>query len=269
MSFIRHFDQVVSLEKKDRIATINFVCPQNNNRMNEQWVNEFGGALKDAVNDNDIRVIVMRSEGKVFLGEGDFALMLAPVMMPSIAAGRKITHDIGDIVRMMYRCSKPIIAAVDGRVIGGGCGITLSSDIIIASEKVSFNEAVFAQSCLPCDSGGLWSLQRLVGPMKAKYIALRPKKIEAQEALEFGMVAQVVPSENIYKEVYDLAKYIAELSPFGVNAIKQISNRIPEYSLDTYLQLESEYIANGIISKDFAEMAASLKTGIKPEYSGE
>ncbi|OPX94705.1 MAG: putative enoyl-CoA hydratase echA8 [Pelotomaculum sp. PtaB.Bin104] len=269
MGYVKHFEQVVTLDKKDRIATINFVCPQNKNMMNEQFVDEFGSAMQEAANDKEVRVIVMRAEGDVFIGTGDLALMIAPVMMTSVATGRKIMHNIGDIVRMMYRCSKPIIAAVDGLAIGGGCGLTLSADIIIASDKASFNEVCFAQSSLPCDSGGLWSLQRLVGTMKAKYIALRPDIITAQEAFELGIVAKVVPSEKIYDEVYGLAAYIADLSPVGVNAIKQISNRMPEYSLDTYLQLEAEYIAHGAVSHDFKEYVASKKEGRNPEFIGE
>jgi enoyl-CoA hydratase/carnithine racemase len=269
MDYIKHFDQVVTWEKKDKIATISFICPQNENKMNEQFVDEFGSALKDAVNDKDVKVIVMRAEGDVFIGTGDLQLMIAPVMMQSVAAGRKIMHNIGDIVRMMYRCSKPIIAAVDGLAAGGGCGLTLSADIVIASEKATFNEAIFAQSCLPCDSGGLWSLQRLVGTMKAKYLALRPEPVNAQEALTLGMVAKVVPSDKLYDEVYALAAYIAALSPVGVNAIKQISNRMPEYSLDTYLQQEAEYISQGIVSKDFKELVASIMENRLPEFIGE
>lgn len=269
MDYIKHFDQVVSLEKKDRIATINFICPQNQNKVNEQFVDEYGTALKDAINDKDVRVIVLRAEGDHFVGMGDQEKMIGPVMMKSVAAGRKIMQNIGDIVRMMYRCSKPIIAAVDGAAEGGGCGITLSSDIIIASEKAYFNEFIFAQACLPCDCGGLWSLQRLVGTMKAKYIAFRPEFVYAQEALELGMVAKVVPSEKLYEEVYGIANYIAALSPIGVNAIKQISNRMPEYSLDTYLQAESEYICNGIVSKDYAELIASMMEERNPEFVGE
>lgn len=269
MEYTKHFDQVVKLEKKDRIATIHFVCPQNENKVNEQLVDEFGAALKNAIEDDDVRVIVLRAEGDVFLGTGDLALLIAPRMMPSNVDGRKIMHAIGDVVRLMYRCSKPIIAAVDGLASGGGCGLTLSADIVIASEKATFNEAIFAQCCLPPDCGGLWSLQRLVGPMKAKYIALSPKILTAAEAFDYGMVARVVPSESLYDEVYALAGYIAGLSPVGVNAIKQISNRMPEYSLDTYLQQEAEYISTGIVSCDWKELVNALQTGRAPVFIGK
>jgi enoyl-CoA hydratase/carnithine racemase len=269
MTYIKHFDKVVDLKKDGHVATITFICPENNNKMNEQWVDEYGTALREAVNDRETRVVVLKSEGDVFMGQGDMAYMIAPVMMKGTSYAREIMHNIGDIVRTMYRCAQPIIAAVDGLAIGGGCGITLSSDIIIASEKAAFNESIFAKSCLPCDSGGLWSLQRLVGTQNAKYLALSPDPIGADEAFRLGLVAKVVPSEKIYDEVYGLANYIAGLSPNGVNAIKQISNRMPEYSLETYLQQESEYISNGINSKDFFELASALTEGRAPTYIGD
>jgi enoyl-CoA hydratase/carnithine racemase len=265
----KHFEKVVTWEKENGVATIKFVCPQNQNMMNEQWVDEYGTALKEATEDDSVRVIVLKGEGDVFIGTGDAMLMIFPVMMQSAAAGRKIMHSIGDIVRMMYHCPQPIIAAVDGLAAGGGCGITLSSDIVIASNKAVFDETPFGKACLPCDSGGLYSLERLVGQMKAKYLALRPEPVKAQEALELGMVAKVVPSETLYDEVYALANYIASMSAVGVSAIKSIANRIPEYSLDTYLQVEAEYISNGIVSDDFKELATALAENRTPVWTGK
>jgi enoyl-CoA hydratase/carnithine racemase len=269
MDYIKHFDKVVDLAQDGPIATITFVCPENGNRMNEQWVDEYGTALRTAVRDRDTRVVVLKAEGDVFMGQGDLTYMIAPVMMKGVSYSRRIMHDIGDIVRTMYRSAQPIIAAVDGLAIGGGCGITLSSDILIASPKARFDESIFAKSCLPCDSGGLWSLQRLVGPQNAKYLALSPDGVDAEEAFRLGLVAKVVPSDQLDAEVGRLAQYIAGLSPVGVNAIKQISNRLPEYSLDTYLQQEAEYISNGINSKDFAELVAALTAGRAPHYTGD
>lgn len=269
MDYVKHFDRVVTLEKEGRIATIEFVCPQNENRINEQLVDELGRALKDADDDRDIWVIVLKSQGDVFLGTGDFQHMIVPVMMKGMSYSRKIMHDIGNIVRMMYRCGKLIITALDGAAVGGGCGLTLSSDIIIASEKATFNEYQFAIAGLPLDSGGLWSLQRLVGPMKAKYLAIRPQVIDAKEALELGIVVKVVPSEKLAEEVSGLANYVAGLSPVGINAIKQMSNRMSEYSLDTYLQQEAEYIAMSINSKDFQARLQAMRAKSKPEIIGD
>jgi len=269
MAYEKHFDKVVDLKKEGAIATISFICPENSNKMNEQWVDEYGTALRDAMDDRAIRVIVLTAQGDVFMGQGDLALMIAPVMMKGVSYARAIMHDIGDIVRTMYHGPKPIIAAVDGLAIGGGCGITLSSDIIYASEKAAFNEALFAKSCLPCDSGGLWSLQRLVGTQNAKHLALSPEGVGAEEAYRLGLVARLISSDKLYDEVYVLANYIASLSPVGVQAIKQISNRLPEYSLDTYLQLEAEYISNGINSHDFKELVSAIGEQRAPAYTGD
>ncbi len=254
MEYTKHFEKVISVTKDGWIATIDHICPQNYNMINEQWVDEMLTALRDLEEDRSIRVIVMRAPNEGdhhFIGPGDTDLMIDPIMMKGVSYSRRCMYLIGEVVRLMYYGSKPIISALDGVTDGGGYGITLASDIIISSENGAFDLYMAVASCCLPDCGGMYGLQRLVGPQKAKYLSYRQGIVNAQEALELGLVSEVVPSEKLDVRVYELAKHIASLSPYGVNAIKQTSNRIIDGMLDQYLHMEAEYISAGLNGHDW------------------
>ncbi len=111
-------------------------------------------------------------------------------------------------------------------------------------------------------------MQRLVGPMKAKAIAMCGEELDARTALEMGMVYKVAPAEKAFDEAYALASKIASKSPIGVNHIKQISNRLHEYSMDTYFQLEGDYISIGALSEDYKETLTAMAQQRAPQYKG-
>lgn len=268
MDYVKHFEKTVRLDKKEGIATITFCCPENQNKMNDQWLAEYDAALTSASEDLEVKVILLKSEGEFFMGSGDVQNYLLPVLCKNLAEANRAMYRTGNVVRKMYRCRQPIIACMNGKAEGGGAGITLNADLIIASEQASFNLGIFGRAGLAPDSGGLWALQRLVGPMRAKQLVWSQDWLSAQEALELGIVARVVSSDDIDAEVDAFARYIADLPPLGVAAVKQISNRMPEYSLDTYLQQEAEYISHGLFSKDYTEMKTALAEGRKPVYVG-
>jgi len=109
-------------------------------------------------------------------------------------------------------------------------------------------------------------LQRLVGPMKAKVLAMTAEPIPAAKALELGMVYKV--AADAYGEAYALATKIASKSPVGINHIKQISNRLHDYTMDTYFQVEGDYLVLGALSDDFKETTVAAAQGRAPQYKG-
>lgn len=269
MSETKKFQDVIEMTVENHIATIVINSPGNENMLAPYVTNGLCEAITEANFDNDVRVIVLRSALEdVFLGPGDGAV-ITPVMMKNHLAARQKMLEAYNVQRAMIYGAKPIIAAVDGLAKGGGCGVTLASDIVFCTERSVFDETVFTMCCMPPDSGGLWHLQHLVGPMKAKYIALKDTPLTAQEALEVGLCVKVLPdAETLYKEVYAYAASVAARSPVGVFATKQMSNRLPEINFETYLLLESEFIANSINSHDFKALIQSLADGNAPAYEG-
>jgi enoyl-CoA hydratase/carnithine racemase len=166
----KKYDHVVKYEKDNMIATITLDCPQNMNRVSEQLIDELTEALKQANWDSDVRVVVLRGSGEISFGPGDLEIIKAK-LGKNLQVAREVMVEIGNMLKLMYSMTKPIIGVAEGGCMGGGCNILLSSDIVIASEISYFHE-LFVNFALSPDSGGLWALQRLVGPMKAKAICM-------------------------------------------------------------------------------------------------
>lgn len=260
----KKYDHVIKLEKEGHIAIITFDCPENKNRLGEQTIDEFTAALENCHWDKEIRVIILRGTGEWCFGPGDLPIIQSK-LAKSLPDGREVMYEISNMIKKMYTISKPIIGVAESGCIGGGCNLLLSSDIVIASENAYFLQ-VFANYALSPDTGGLWALQRLVGPMKAKVLAMTAEPVPARAALEMGMVYKV--AEDAYAEAYALASKIAAKSPVGINHIKQISNRLHDYSMDTYFQIEGDYLTLGALSQDFKETNIAAAEKRAPEYKG-
>ncbi len=262
----KKFDHVVKVEKEGHIATITLDCPQNINRLGEQLIDELSAALDNIHWDKEVRVAILRGTGDVSFGPGDLEIIKSK-LAKNLPEGREVMYEISQMIKKMYTISKPIIGLAEGGCIGGGCNLLLSSDIVIASEKAYFLE-VFVNYALSPDTGGLWALQRLVGPMKAKAIAMCGEPVGAQAALDMGMVYKVVSADKAYEEAFALATKIASKSPVGINHVKQISNRLHDYTMETYFQIEADYLCLGALSEDFKETNIAVAQNRAPEYKG-
>ena len=262
----RKYDHVVTVEKDGHVATVTLDCPENINRFSEQVIDELDAALDDAHWDRDIRAIILRGNGPVSFGPGDLDVIRTK-MARNLTAAREVMFEIANLIKKMYTIPTPIIGLAEGGCLGGGCNLLLSSDIVIASEQAYFHE-LYVDYALTPDTGGLWALQRLVGPMRAKKICMLGEPVSAREAERLGMVCSVVEADAAYAEAVALANKIAAKSPVGVNHIKQISNRLHDYSMDTYFQIEGDYLALGALSADFRETNAAAAEGRLPVYEG-
>jgi len=262
----KKYDHVVKFEKDNGIATITLDSPQNINRINEQLIDELTAALQQANWDKEVRAVVLRGTGPISFGPGDLEIIKAK-LAKNLMEAREVMVEIGNMLKLMYSMTKPVIGVAEGGCMGGGCNLVLSSDIVIASDNAYFHE-VFVNYALSPDTGGLWALQRLVGPMKAKAICMCGEAIGAHEACEMGMVYKVVPQERVYEEAYDLAAKIAAKSPLALNHIKQISNKMHDYTLETYFQVEADYLSLGALSADFKETNIAIMQKRFPEYKG-
>ena len=262
----KKFDHVVSYATTGAVATITFDCSENLNRFSEQVIDEFGAALDQAHWDEGVRAVVLRGTGPVSFGPGDLDIIKTK-LAKNLTAAREVMFEISALIRKMYTIPTPIIGLAEGGCLGGGCNLLLSSDIVIASEAAYFHE-LFVDYALTPDTGGLWALQRLVGPMRAKAICMLGEPVGARAAAELGMVYQVVAPESAYATAMALATSIAAKSPVGINHIKQISNRLPDYTMDTYFQIEGDYLALGALSADFQEANLAAAQQRAPEFTG-
>ena len=262
----KKFDHVVTVEKDGHVATITLDCPQNLNRFSEQLIEELGAALDDIHWDDDIRVAILRGAGPVSFGPGDLDIIKTK-LAKDLKSARQVMFEISSLIKKLYTIPVPVIGLAEGACLGGGCNLVLSTDIVVASEKASFHE-LFVNYALSPDTGGLWALQRLVGPMKAKALCMLGEPVGAQAALEMGMVYEVAPADQAYARARALADTIAEKSPVGINHVKQISNRLQDYTMDTYFQIEGDYLALGALSADFRETNIAAAEKRPPVFRG-
>lgn len=257
--------ETVLLDEVDGIGIITLNRAEKLNTFTPQFLKEFGEVIDAVADDPKMRVAVLKANGKVFSAGGDFELLK---MLDTAPKARATIRSLGRTIAKMYTMPKPIIAAVDGTAAGGGCNLALSCDFVFASEKAKFGQAFINIGLVP-DTGGLWSLARLVGVMRAKELAMTGRLIDAYEAERYGMVLKVVPSEKLYDEVMDFARQLAEKAPIALGYIKQIANRLSDINMEAYFDLEADLMGIALQTKDHKEGLAAFLEKRKPQFKGE
>ncbi|MGI6604974.1 MAG: enoyl-CoA hydratase/isomerase family protein [bacterium] len=252
------------LEKKGNVGVITLNRPEKMNTMTTKFISEFNEVLDNVSQDPEIRVVVLRAEGKAFCAGGDFELLKQLDTGPK---ARSIIREVGKAIGKMYHMPKPIIAAVQGAAAGGGANLALSCDFVIASEKARFGQAFINIGLVP-DTGGMWTLTRSVGVMRAKELAMTGRLIGAEEAEKYGMVLKVVPAEKLDEEVMTFAQQLAEQAPIAIGYIKQIANRMSDISFEAYADLEADLMAIALQTNDHKEGLAAFLEKRKPVFQG-
>ncbi len=158
------------------------------NALNNQTRAEFAGAIAEVAADDEIKVLVLTGSGKAFVAGSDIKEFnkTTPFM----------AHNIQRLGEMVEKLTKPVIAAVNGFCLGGGCEIAMGCDIIIASEKAKFGQTEINIGIIP-GGGGTQRLQRLIGPCRAKELIFTGDIIRADEADRIGLVNRVVPMDQL------------------------------------------------------------------------
>jgi len=206
-------------EKSDQLAFISMNRPETLNVFTNQMMDSICDALKNAKDDPDINVIILKGEGEAFSSGGNIK-----DMHEGRLASWDMKHHLWDHVQRVALCledmDKPVIASIDGPAFGGGFDLTLACDLRIATERATFC-ATFVRIGLAPGNGGAWFLPRLIGQSKALDILLTGRVVKADEALKIGLVDRVVPAEMLEKETRGYAEEIACWPIESVRAIKR------------------------------------------------
>ncbi|HHV08412.1 MAG TPA: enoyl-CoA hydratase/isomerase family protein [Firmicutes bacterium] len=257
--------ETLLLEKKGNIGIITLNRPDKMNTMTPLFIKEYNEVLDKVSLDPEVRVVILQAKGKAFCAGGDFELLKALDTAPK---ARFTIREIGKAIAKMYHMPKPIIAAVQGAAAGGGANLALSCDFVIASEKARFGQAFVNIGLVP-DTGGMWSLTRAVGVMRAKELAMTGRLIGAKEAESYGMVLKVVPVDELEQEVMAFAQQLAAQAPIAVGYIKQIANRISDITQETYADLEADLMGIALQTEDHKEGLAAFLEKRKPVFKGK
>ena len=253
----------IIVEKKDGIGYIKINRPKVLNALNQETIKELTNAILDLENDNNIKVAVLTGEGKAFIAGADISAMANMTVLEA-----KEFSELGHNMLNTFEKSRlPIIAAVNGFALGGGCETLMACDIVIAGKSAKIGQPEINLGISP-GFGGTQRLPRLVGRMKAKELLLTGRNLSADEALSIGLVNMVVDDEKLMEEAEKLADKIAGKSSVQTNFIKALVNKGADIDLNSANSLEISYFSSSFSTHDQKEGMKAFLEKRKPEFRG-
>jgi enoyl-CoA hydratase len=254
--------ETILIETRSRVGLITLNRPKAMNALNNRLMGELMDALDAFDRDEEIGAMVVTGNEKAFAAGADIKEM----------ADKSITEMMdSDHIAMFGRIRtirKPVIAAVSGWALGGGCEVALSCDMIVASESAKFGLPEVTIGVIP-GAGGTQRLTRAVGKVIAMEMILNNRTLTAEEALQFGLVNRLVPVENYLEEALRLAEEVASRAPLAIRAAKKMINLAYERALSEGLKEEKQEFYSLFASEDQKEGMRAFVEKRKPEWKGK
>ena len=254
--------ETVVIETRGRVGLITFNRPQVMNALNNQLLREAMDALEAFDKNDTIGAMVITGNEKAFAAGADIKEMANKSIQQMID-----TDHIAAFGRIR-QIRKPVIAAVSGWVLGGGCEIAISCDMIVASESAMFGQPEVTIGVIP-GAGGTQRLTYAVGKALAMEMILNNRMLSAQEALQHGLVNRVVPVDAYLDEALKLAEEIASRAPLAVRAAKKMINQTYELTLAESLRVEKQEFYNLFATEDQKEGMRAFAEKRKPNWTGK
>ena len=249
------------IEKKEAVGMIKINRPEALNALNIETLGEIRDAVTSLNNDDEVKVLIFTGEGKAFIAGADIKQMKdmdEDEAREFCSLGQKIF----DIIENL---DKPVIAAVNGFALGGGCELAMACDIRIASEYAKFGQPEVNLGIIP-GFGGTQRLPRLVGKGMAKELIFTGDIIDAHAALKIGLVNKVVAPENILAEALAIALKIAARGPAAIMIAKSVINRGMETNQANGLAIERDGFVQCVASGEAKEGMEAFVEKRKPNW---
>ncbi len=238
------------------VATITLDRPDAYNALNLQLARELHAAAREADEDAAIRCVVLTGAGKAFCGGGD----VKDFAKAGPRAGlyiKELTTDLHGAISRLCRAPKPVVVAVNGIAAGGGLGLALCGDVVVAAESARFTMA-YANIAASPDASSTWLLPRLVGVRRALELYLTNRVLSASEALAEGLISRVHPDPDLPGAAAALARELAAGPTVAFGRAKRLFYASSEQSLETQMELEARAIAACAHTEDFAGAVAAF-----------
>lgn len=254
----------ITLEIKDGIAFLALNRPKALNALNTDVLSELQNAFTFIRKSDTVKAILLTGKGKAFAAGADIGEMYEM----DVLRARDMMIRGHDLMHMIESLSKPVIAAVNGFALGGGCELAMACDVRIASEKAQFGQPEVNLGIIP-GFGGTQRLSRIVGKSMAKYLILTGEIISADEALRIGLVERVVPPEELMGNAIKVAKAIMAKAPLAVSAAKSAINTGYSLDLKSACALEIESFSAPFSTRDRLEGMGAFLEKRPPSFSGK
>ncbi|MEM7115382.1 MAG: enoyl-CoA hydratase-related protein [Chloroflexota bacterium] len=257
--------QTILYEATNGVAKITLNRPHTLNAFTDVMLGETLKAFKQAERDKTVRAIVLTGNGRGFSSGQDLGDTQARDADESI--GDHLRHTYHKLIKQMTRLEKPIIGMINGIAAGAGCGVALACDLRIASDKASFMLA-FSKIGLVPDSGTNWFLPRLIGYGRAYEMAITADKIPAAKALDWGLVNQVVPHNQLEEVTMAQALRFAQGATKAYGLAKRAMYKSISMTLDAALEYEAQLQEIAGATVDFKEGVTAFAEKRAPKYKG-
>lgn len=263
--------QEILVDVQEHIALITLNRPQKLNAYTSLMGDELTHAYTTLGKDDEVRVIIMTGAGRGFCSGADvgavFQKQINEQGQSAAPKAPQIVHPRSGLHYALYNCQKPTIAAINGAAVGIGLTLTLLQDIRLMAEEASMG-AIFARMGLMPELGSTFMLPRLVGLAKALELTYTARVVKAKEALEIGLVNQIVPGEGLLAAAKEMAGQIAALPPLALAVAKRALYQGVENDFDAAVQTETFGLDYLFKTQDHKEAVAAFLEKRSPTFQG-
>ena len=256
---------VLITEIDNGVLYITLNRPDKYNSGTQEMAFAFHKALDKARDNDDVRAVYITGAGKAFCAGQDLGEIVDPngLELPSI-----VKDHYNTTVERIRNLNKPVVAAVNGVAAGAGANIALACDVVVASEGASFIQAFSKIGLIP-DSGGTFTLPRLIGLQRASALMMLGDKVSAADALQMGMLYKVFPIDTFVKESRKIVQKLAKMPTKALGMTKILLNESIKNSLKQQLELEGRYQELASHTEDYKEGVDAFLEKRKPTFKGK
>ncbi|MDP8994511.1 MAG: enoyl-CoA hydratase-related protein [Pseudomonadota bacterium] len=256
------FEHIRLEQSAAAVATITLARPERLNAMSAQTVDELRAAVGE-VAASEARCLLLAGEGRGFSSGADLA---SGGGLPE-DAGEALERHFNPMVEALFALDIPVVAAVQGPCAGAGCSLALSADLVIAARSAYFLQAFVNIGLIP-DAGATWLLPRLAGRARAIEMMMLGERIEAEKALAWGLVSQVVEDEHLGSEAAALAARLARGPTVALGLIRKLARNSEQLSLSEALAAERAAQREAGRTEDFKAAVAAFLGKRQPRFDG-
>ena len=254
-------------EVEDSVATITFNTPKTANAMNPLGAREFRAVAETADDDPSVRAVVLTGAGRMFCAGGD----LGSFAKAGSGARRLIMEMAGDLhmgLSRLARTSAPVIGAINGTAAGAGLSLVMACDLAIAAESAVFTMA-YTKAGLTPDGSSTYYMPRKIGDRRTRELMLTNRVLSSAEALEWGVVNEVVPADEVLARASALAHKLAQGPTAAFGGVKTLLNGTFDQTLESQMELEARTIGDLVMGPDGQEGIHAFLEKRRPAFKGK